>query len=526
MFSESSLKRSLMALVGLTWSAHSVAGAGEPAGHQTIPNPRFAPVRSLIMRGVGQGYLPSASIAVAKDGKIIWQEAFGWADKERKREATPHTIYALASISKPMTATGLMVLAQQKKVALDDAVQQYIAPAALTAYAGSPSDVTIKHLLNHTSGLPTHYNYFYEDEPHRPPSMEETIRRYGILVHPPGKLSDYSNLGYGILGHIIAKVSGRPFDKAMRELVFQPLGMPHTSVGIPPDSEDLVATKYGPGKKPVPTVYVDTPGAAAVYSCAHDLVRFGMFHLKNHLADQEQILEDELIDTMQRDYDKTAAQFDASEAPYGLGWVFKENDNGYGTVWHAGGMEGAGAMLKLVPSEDIAVVVLLNIYDRQNSWEEAQMLADAVIGVLLPEYEKKSRTQSSSDSSQKAPGREFRGTWTGEIKTYEGSLPVTLEFQRDGDVHLSLAAQWDCTWGFLEHPTHHLLLNGTRIERNRFVGFADFSLPSADAKRYPHHTWFQLVREGNTLRGCATVFARTPRMYWGLSSYAKLTKVP
>lgn len=515
-----------IALVTLGCPCCSPEAAADDAEHQTIPNPRFKSLQSLIMRAVRQGHLPSVSVAVAKDGKIIWQEAFGWADKERKRQATPHTMYALASISKPMTATGLTVLAQQKKIALDDAVEQYIAPAKLTAYADSASDVTIKHLLNHTSGLPTHYNYFYEDEPVRPPSMEETIRRYGILVHPPGKLSQYANLGYGILGHIIAKVSGKPFNEAMRELVFQPLGMPHTSVGIPPEHADLVATKYGPGKRPVPVVYFDSPGSAAVYSCAHDLVRFGMFHLKDHLADQEQILEDEVIDAMHSDYDKTAAQFDASEAPYGLGWAFKKNDNGYGTVWHAGGMEGAGAMLKLVPSEDIAVAVLLNIYDRQNSWEEAQMLANAAVGVLLPDFEKKARTQSSSDSVHVVPGRKYYGTWTGEIKTYESNLPIVLEFQRDGDVHVSLDAQFDCTWGFLGHPTHHLLLNNVRIERNRFMGWAGFSLPTADAQRHPHFTFFELVLEGDTLRGCATAYATTPRMYWGISSYAKLTKVP
>ena len=517
---------SFVGVVGLVCSTHSLVALGQTADPQTISNPRFAPVRSLILRGVRQGHLPSVSVAVAKDGKIIWQETFGWADKERKRQATPHTVYALASISKPMTATGLMVLAQQKKIALDDAVEQYIAPAKLTAYAGSASDVTIKHLLNHTSGLPTHYNYFYEDESVRPPSMEETIRRYGILVHPPGKLSQYANLGYGILGHIIAKVSGKPFDEAMRELVFQPLGMPHTSVGIPPEHADLVATKYGPGKKPVPVVYFDSPGSAAVHSCAHDLVRFGMFHLKDHLANQEQILKDELIDTMHHDYDKTAAQFDASEARYGLGWAFKENDYGYRTVWHAGGMEGAGSMLKLVPSEDIAAAVLVNSYDRQDSWEVQKMLADEIIGLLLPDFAKNARTQPSSDSVQVVPGPKYYGMWTGEIKTYEDDLPITLEFQRDGDVHVSLAAQFDCTWGFLGHPTHHMLLNDVRIERNRFMGWADFTLPSADAKRYPHNTFFELVREGNTLRGCATVYARTPRMYWGLSSYAKLTKVP
>ena len=79
MFRRKAMTHIFAVLVSLAWSLHSPAAAGEPAGLKAIPNPRFAPVRSLILQGVQSGHFPSASVAVAKDGEIIWQEALGWA---------------------------------------------------------------------------------------------------------------------------------------------------------------------------------------------------------------------------------------------------------------------------------------------------------------------------------------------------------------------------------------------------------------------------------------------------------------
>jgi CubicO group peptidase (beta-lactamase class C family) len=90
--------------------------------------------------------------------------------------------------------------------------------------------VTIKHLLQHTSGLPRHWRNFYSDEGETPPKLAETISRYGILVNAPGTQHLYTNLGYGLLAHIIEQVSRMPFSEFMRKEVFQPLGMLNTSI--------------------------------------------------------------------------------------------------------------------------------------------------------------------------------------------------------------------------------------------------------------------------------------------------------
>ena len=120
-------------------------------------------IKQKVISDVETGIIPSISIAVAKDGNVIWQEAFGWADRTEKRVATPETIYSLASLTKPLTATGIMLL-EKGKIDLDESIEKYISPLTLRSYAYDSRKVTVRHLLHHTSGLPTHFNYFYADE--------------------------------------------------------------------------------------------------------------------------------------------------------------------------------------------------------------------------------------------------------------------------------------------------------------------------------------------------------------------------
>ena len=144
----------------------------------------------------------------------------------------------------------------------------------------------MRRVANHTSGLPLHYQFFYADESYRPPTRDETIRRFGNLVTAPGERYQYSNLGYGVLDYVIERASGKPFADFMREEVFLPLGMTHTSIDVGPGLEPHQAIRYTPEGKRIPFYEFDHPGASAVYRQRHDLVRFAMFHMKEHLADQ------------------------------------------------------------------------------------------------------------------------------------------------------------------------------------------------------------------------------------------------
>ncbi|MFC1726461.1 serine hydrolase domain-containing protein [candidate division KSB1 bacterium] len=470
-----------------------------------VKSEKFSEVREKIISAVNRGRIPSMAVAVSKGGIIIWEEGFGWADLQKQIKATAHTMYSLASISKPITATGLMILLERGLVKLDDPVNKLISPAALRAFEGKAEDATVKHLLNHTSGLPLHYTFFYEDEPYSKPPMPESISRYGILVHPPGEIYQYANFGFGIIDFIISRVSKENYTDFMKKEVFLPLGMTHTSIDIGPGLEQYAAVRYDNDKDPIPFYTFDHPGASAVFSSAHDLVRFGMFHLKDKLPGQKQILKDETLDLMHYEGDISSA-----EGGYKLGWGFNKDNYGYPSLSHGGGMPGVSTSLKIFPTEDIAIVVLNNIGSPLGG-----AISDDIAGILLPEFsenKRKARRKPMNIPKPYSPTEELIGQWEGKIVTYQGEVPVEINFQEDGDINIKL------------NKSLKTILNGINFELNWFTGQFEGTIPTDDARMYEHNIFLRMKLKDKKLSGYATAQTTTKRLYWGLSSYISLTK--
>ncbi|HEX9895241.1 MAG TPA: serine hydrolase domain-containing protein, partial [Gemmatimonadales bacterium] len=204
----------------------------------------FAPVRAHARSAVSDSGVPSLAVAVAKGGKIIWAEGFGWADREQRIPATEHTTYSLASISKPITATGLMILVERGKVQLDRPANEYLGSGKITGLAGDAAAATVRRVANHTAGLPLHYVFYYDGAVDRVPTMDEAIARYAITTYPPGSAWQYSNLGFGIIDWIIERASGVSYPDFMRSEVFLPLGMTRSSIHLWPGLEPFAATRY------------------------------------------------------------------------------------------------------------------------------------------------------------------------------------------------------------------------------------------------------------------------------------------
>lgn len=512
----------VIALVSMFLFTGNVSHAAEVNDPQPIPNERFDSVKEMILGEIENRTIPSASVAVARDGEIVWLESFGWADVEKKIEATPHTPYPIASITKSMTATAVMLLAERGRIDIHQPVESYVAPLVLTAYKGNSRDVTVKHLLNHTAGLAMHFDYYYEDEEHVPPGVEEAIERYGFLIHAPGEVFQYANLGYALLGHMISKITGTAYESFLRTEIFEPLGMNHTWVGSHTDGPSQVASKYDSDMQAIPQALPYAVAAGAAFSSAYDLARFGMFHLKDHLGDQVRILSDADIEAMQSDKDTTAKY--VSEDYYGFGWFFKKNEGGYKVCWHEGGMGGARSILKLVPSEHIAVVVLLN------GWNDPLpgRLAKEILAVLLPDYlgnlEREKKDQSPPfDPYEAAP--EFTGTWRGSIKTHEGDVPVYMVFQEDGDIHFLKQLDINRRWVLQNQRLFDRVLNNTGIKEDRIYGWVDAHMPTSDAQRLPHIMVVDVVRDGKKLSGSVSAISAGDRMYFGLSYYIGLEKI-
>lgn len=462
----------------------------------------FAPLAEKIQQALVQRQIPSLSVAVAKDGKILWEQGFGWADRENRVPANEHTMYSLASISKPITATGLMLLVQRGDLKLDDPVNQHLDGTGLTARVGDVAEATIRRLANHTSGLPLHYQFFYEDEPFERPAFDESLRRYGLLMSAPGEHFQYANFGYGVLDDLIRRKSGTSYAEFMRREVFLPLGLTHTSVDVPPELRHVAAVRYGPDQSPLPFYTFDHPGASAVFSSAHDLVRFGMFHLHQRGPDQIEILEKHWIDEMRK---PTAALDDGRH--YGVGWFVDNNEHGYETVSHTGGMGGVRTRLTLVPSENLVVVALCNA----STSLPLDMTRD-ILGAMLPEYGKQRHLAEGRHEPNPQPPHphcppRLTGYWKGRVWTHAGRRQVEMWAKPDGDVQIRLGGQL------------MTLLNQSKLRGDVLTGRFSGDIGTDDANRRPYHLHVNMRLRNETLNGALTAISLPGRRAGNALSY-------
>ena len=473
-------KRLLGVVVLLSLVTTSLAGEETP----------FVKIRANIQTELKEKNIPSLAVAVIKEGKILWEEGFGWADRKQQIRATKHTMYSLASISKPITATGLMRLVQENKVDLDQPVNNYLGAAKVQSPLGRVDEATVRRLANHSSGLPLHYQFFYADTPHRAPPRDESIRRYGRLMNLPGETYQYANFGYGILDYVIERRSGRSYARFMREEIFLPLGMKHTSVGLDPAQQKLAAIRYGADQQPLADYHFDHPGASDVYSSAHDLIRFASLHLKKPLADQQVPLSDKSIDEMQRPTVTTRPG-----VGYGVGWQITESEYGFKTVTHTGGMPGVRTRLTLVPSEGIAVVALTN-----SRSDLPHRVVEQTLAALLPKYAQELRRASFHTTTPPPPfpwkpATGWVGYWKGSVETYRGKQPLKIWIRADGDVHVQLDQQ-------LKH-----LLNQVRLENGFLSGVFPGSLNTPDVNRRRHQLALKIRLRNKQLNGCLTALS-------------------
>ena len=476
----------------------------------------FHKTRSRILDHMKENKVPSISIAVAKDGIIIWEESFGLADVEKQIQSTPHTMYHLGSLGKVYTATAIMILKERGLIDLDRPANDYLGTAKLQAFEGSVEDATIRRILNHTSGLPFFWVHLYEDELDQRPSWDEVIDQYGKLVSPPGDRFIYSNLGFGILGYIIERISGKPYHDFMKTEVFEPLGLDRSMIDTGPSEEEYIAQKYAPeGRVP----YSDhiCKGGGTHYVSVHDLVRFGMFHLKNHMKDQKPILSDNAIDDMQNSAESTSPI-----SPYRIGWS-TSNRYGYRIVRHGGHVVGAVSSLRLIPSENLAVAVVSN-----GDLANTPLICDWIFAELLPRYRifskiRKTRTDSKQEGKgQFNPPASLIGIWEGKVTTYIEELPVRVSVESNGEVKMKYINEED----FDNEGIRHFEGWTPQFSYNIFNASFPLNLPTPFTNRYKHSVSFHLKLRGDILSGYISANGLEPlKPHFCVPSYMQLQRI-
>ena len=417
--------------VSVSAPAQSAVQAADPAaaaGASADPQQRFAAVREVIAKTLEEAKVPSIALAVVKDGRIIWEEGFGWADKERQIPASAHTPYSLASMTKPITATAIMQLHEAGKLDIDAPIERYLGPIRLTGHAGPSDGVTARRIMAHSAGLPQ-YGRFYLDGA-EPAGSAETISKFGAVVFPPNTRFEYSNIGMKILDAAIEQVSGQTYGDYLRSEVFLPLGMKNSAVGLPPGA--VAAVRYDSDRKPMRFYMTDHPGSGDVWASAHDVARFLAFHMGTPLPDQRPILSPATRLVMQMPASATPMPTPPGvpRRDVGANWILSRV-NGHPQVWHSGGQPGVSTFMSFYPDQKLAVVLLAN------SSTPLGRVGQAIRDAIAPEV-----SPPEPDGPPPAPGAiPYRGQWAGTVTNYAGEQPIALTFEEDGQAVVRLGDQ-------------------------------------------------------------------------------------
>ncbi|TCS05927.1 serine hydrolase [Caulobacter sp. BK020] len=311
----------------------------------------------------------SGSILVAKDGAPVWRESFGAANREWDVANTADTKFRLGSITKQFTATAILQLAEQGKLAVDDPISKHYADAPPTW-----AKVTLKHLLTHTSGIPSYTGLpkFFETSSKQPLTPDGIIKltRDMPLEFEPGTKYAYDNTGYILLGYVIEKVSGQAYADYVTEHIFAPLGMKDTGYDVSGVILHHRASGYQPSKdgwKNADYLDMTLPYAAgSLYSTTGDLLIWD-----RALADGK-ILTPASRQAMFTDYGHE----------YGFGWRI-DTDGGHARVGHGGGINGFSTGIARYPKDGVVAIVLAN-YMGAPSNGMADNLAGLCVGTYQP----------------------------------------------------------------------------------------------------------------------------------------------
>jgi len=336
----------------------------------------FAGVEKTVNAFLRKWSIEGASIAIAKDGKLVFAHGFGYSDTTSRIETQPYSQFRIASISKLVTAIGVMKLREEGKLSLTDSV---FGPGGILndPFFGVPKDkrvyrINVAELLSHEAGWTQRYGdqmfmpLVVAEKMHvKPPVDTKTIVKFALeknLHYTPGSGKAYSNLGYSILGLVIEKVSGMAYEDFCRQTILEPLGILDMKIAgnLPSEKAPFEVTYYEPADvvlKPsiygtgelVPPSYggndIRALGAAGAWvATAPDLMR--LLLAVDGFKTRPDILSDESIRFM--------TDNENGYAP--VGWKATVMD---GTWWRTGSFPGSAGMMKR-QSDGISWVVLFN----------------------------------------------------------------------------------------------------------------------------------------------------------------------
>jgi len=324
--------------------------------------------------------IPGCAVMVRHDGKVVLSAGYGMANLEHNVRVTPQTIFQSGSIGKQFTAMGVMMLVEEGKLALDDRISKHL------SVPPGWSNLTVRHLLTHTSGLGDYPEGFSLQKNY---TEDDLLKMVALqpLGFASGEKWNYSNLGYLTLGLLIHKVSGEFYGNLLQKRIFGPLGMKHTRIideaDIIPNRAAGYRLKDGVLKNQEwvsPTV--NTTADGSLYFTVQDLSKW-----------DEALSAEKLLSPAGFEQMWTPVKLNnGSTAPYGFGWGIHTTKSGHRMLEHGGAWQGFVSYIARFPEDRLTVVVFCN-----RAGANAGYIAKRVAGFYLPELAPQTHSAAKLD---------------------------------------------------------------------------------------------------------------------------------
>ncbi|HWA92186.1 MAG TPA: serine hydrolase domain-containing protein [Rhizomicrobium sp.] len=350
-----------------------------PGGaHALTADDLHAFLDGLVPYALHRGDMAGATVAVVKDGQLIFAQGYGYADlKTKKPVVADETLFRPGSVSKLFTWTSVMQLVEQGKLDLDKDVNTYL-DFKIPDKFGAP--ITLRNIMTHSAGFEESVTDTFVEKPEQQyPLRDYLIKRMPERIFPPGKVVAYSNFATTIAGYIVQRVSGEKFEDYVANHIFKPLGMEHASFNqpLPPALLKNMAVGYKQASDPTPVPFevVQASPAGALSATATDMAKF----MIAHLHDGAGLLKPETAKAMHsRNFSFAPGLLNG----FDLGF-YQENRNGHRIIGHAGDTVAFHSDLHLILDADTGMFLSFNSLGKDG---EAQEVRWALFRAFLDRY--------------------------------------------------------------------------------------------------------------------------------------------
>ena len=340
------------------------------------------PVADFVNGYMKRQQIPGVAVLLRENGKIVRSEGFGLANLELNVPVKPNTVFQSGSIGKQFTATAVMMLVEEGKVALEDPISKYL------QVPDTWSGITIRHLLTHTSGLGDYPEDFSLQKDYTEDDLLKMITSQKLSFKPGEKWS-YSNLGYVTLGIMIGKVTGKFYGEFLKERIFEPLGMTSTRIISEADIIPNRAAGYelregGLKNQTWVSPSLNTTADGSLYFTVEELAKW------DEAMDSAKLLSRASLQQMW-----TPAKLNnGTTADYGFGWSIDKTASGHKLIEHGGAWQGFTSHISRYPDDHFSIMTLCN-----RGGADCTYIAHNVAGLYHPELAPAKHTAKQLDPS-------------------------------------------------------------------------------------------------------------------------------